>query len=838
MNKSRVFLISIICISLFNLSCKSKVNSTDRVEKIIKQMTLQEKIEFIGGYKSFNIRPFEKYGIPEIRMADGPVGVRNYGASTAYPASITLAAAWDVDIAKKVGQSIGMEAKAKNVQIMLGPAMNIYRAPYCGRNFEYLGEDPFLAGEIASSYILGMQNEGVVATAKHYAANNQEFDRNNVSSDMDERTLQEIYLPAFKACVEKGKVGAIMTSYNLINGVHCSQNDYIINKILKKEWGFDGIVMSDWTSTYDGIACANGGLDLEMPAGILMNPDTLISAIKAGKISEKTIDDKVRRILMLYEKFGFFEHQDVSKEFTLDKDYVRGISLDAARGGITLLKNRENILPISTKKPLKIAVLGFNAEPAVTGGGGSSYVKPEFPVSLTEAIKKIGGKNVEINYAKGVFVESKLPEGFFNKQQFYTYVDKQKTKGVTADFYNNIELQGERILSKVFERLDITFDDSTIANLPENNFSARFTGYFKVPKTAVYRFSLAGDDGYRLFINDKKVLEFWLNQAETVRSYDTLLKQNTEYKVAVEYYQAGGGASVRLAYSEKANVNNESDRELQEAVSLARKSDVVIISAGFTSETEAEGNDRTYEMPYNQDGFIEKITAVNSNCIVVLNSGGNVKMDWLEKTAGLIHAWYPGGEGNIAVAEILFGITNPSGKLPVSFEKEWKDNATANSYFDDDKDKKVFYSEGVFLGYRHFDKTGIQPLFPFGFGLSYTQFEYSDLKVNAETLKIGDKLTVTYKVKNIGNYDGAEVSQVYVTDPQSMLPRPQKELKGFSKTFLKKGEVKEVTVELEPSAFSYFNKEKGGWNIEPGEFGILVGSSSQDIKLQKSIQIN
>ena len=531
------FLLSIIFMALLSLSCKPQTNSTERVEKIIKQMSLEEKIEFIGGYHSFNIRSFVKYGIPEIRMSDGPVGVRNYGPSTAYPASINLAASWDTSIARKVGQAIGMEAKAKKVNIMLGPAMNIYRAPYCGRNFEYLGEDPFLAGELAASYVTGMQSEGIVATAKHFAANNQEYDRNNVSSDMDERTLREIYLPAFKACVEKGHIGAVMTSYNLINGIHASQNDLLINKILKQEWGFKGVVMSDWVSTYDGVACANGGLDLEMPSGKFMNPDTLIPAIKAGKVSEKTIDDKIRRILMLYEKFGFFNVVDNNKNFTIDKNFIRSISLDAARGGITLLKNRNNILPLSNEKSLKIAVVGINANPAITGGGGSSYVDPEFPVSLKEAIEKIAGKNVEVNYAKGMYVEGKLPKDYFKNQQFYTYAGNQKIKGISAEFFNNTELQGNPIFSKVFDQLDITFDDSSFSKLPENNFSARFAGYFKVPKSGNYRFVIAGDDGYRLFINDKKVIDYWFNQPETFRNCEIILDKATENKVVVELGQ-------------------------------------------------------------------------------------------------------------------------------------------------------------------------------------------------------------------------------------------------------------------------------------------------------------
>jgi beta-glucosidase len=824
-------------IIVFTSACKPNKNTTERVEKIIGQMTLQEKVELIGGYHSFNIRSYEKYGVPEIRMADGPIGVRNYGPSTAFPVSIVLAASWDRELAQRIGQSIAMEAKAKNVHIMLGPAMNIHRAPYCGRNFEYLGEDPYLAGEIASSFVIGMQNEGVVATAKHYAANNQEFDRNNVSSDMDERTLREIYLPAFEACVKKGKVGAVMTSYNLINGVHCSQNDHIINGILKNEWGFDGIVMSDWTSTYDGVACAIGGLDLEMPSGIHMNPDTLIPAIKAGKFTEEIINEKVRRILMLYERFGFFENPDSSKNFKVDKDLVRKNALDAARGGITLLKNKNNILPLNLNKSLKIAVVGVNADPAITGGGGSSLVIPEAPVSLIDAIEKMAGKNIKVEYTKGLYIEGKLPKDYFKSQQFYTYKGTEKVDGITATFYNNQNLKGNPILEKIYQRLDFSFDDSTIVELPADNFSARFSCYLKVLNKGNYRFALAGDDGYRLFINDKKVLEHWLNQPETVRSVEMVLDKNEEYKIVVEYYEAGGGASIRLGYNESFTKTDFASVMLDEALKLAKKSDVVVIAAGFNNELESEGIDRTFEMPYKQDEFIQKITEANKNCIVVLNSGGNVKMDWLPNIAGLIHAWYPGQEGNLAVAEILFGITNPSGKLPVSFEKKWEDNATSDSYFDDDNDKKVTYSEGVFLGYRHFDNSGIEPLFPFGYGLSYTKFEFSDLRVNADKIKKTEPLIVTFKIKNIGDFDGAEVAQVYVHEQESALPRPVKELKGFLKVYLKKGEQKKVSVQLEPDAFSYFNIDKGGWITEAGKFTILIGNSSKELHLKHEFEI-
>ncbi len=827
----------IIIIGLLFGSCaRIPEGSTRRVEKIISKMSLEEKIDFIGGYKSFNIRAYESYGIPEIHMCDGPVGVRNYGPSTAYTASIALAASWDKDLAKEVGTAIGMEARNKNVHIMLGPAMNIHRAPYCGRNFEYLGEDPYLAGEIASSYVTGMQEQRVVATAKHFDANYQDYDRHIVSSDMDERTLREIYLPAFRACIQKGEVGAVMTSYNPVNGIHASQNDFLINKVLKGDWDFQGIVMSDWTSTYDGVACAKAGLDLEMPAGDFMNTDTLIPAIKAGELDEEIINDKVRRILNLYERFGYFDNPDISDDFTLDEDYVRSIALNEARGGMTLLKNDDNILPVDTGRKLKIAVVGINADPAVTGGGGSSYTRPLYPVSLLDAMREVGGKNIEVIHAQALPIETELPEDFFANSEWYTYVNGKKQTGMSGNFYGNIDLEGEPVFSAVFKTLNLTLNDSVYPDLPETNYSARFEGYFNVPVSGTYRIAVAGDDGYRVYLNGKRIIEHWQNQPETVRSSEKKLDAGKEYKVIVEYFQGGGNASIRLGYQAKPGEENREQRLWNEAVDAVQSCDYVVFSVGFNKNTETEGMDRTWELPDGQDEMVKKLAPMNRNSIVVLNAGGNVSMPWLNDVKGLIHAWYPGQEGNIAVAEILFGMTNPSGKLPVSFEQKPEDNATFTSYFDSDGDDHVLFSEGVFLGYRHFDKSGIQPRFPFGYGLSYTTFEYGNLEVNKNAFTKDENIIISFSVKNTGKYDGAEIAQLYIGDPESELPRPIKELKGFQKVYLKKNEERKVTLTLDPAAFSYFNPERGGWTIEPGKFEILIGSSSEDIRLRKEIQ--
>ena len=828
----------IVLISLVSLvSCSPKQGRDQEIEKLIKKMTLQEKVDFIGGYNGFYIRGFENLGIPEIRMADGPVGVRNPGPSTSFPASIAMAASFDKEIAKNVGKAIGSEARSKNVHIMLGPAMNIHRAPFCGRNFEYLGEDPFLAGKIAASYSKGMQGEGIIATAKHYAVNYQDFNRHKVSSNLDERTLHEIYLPAFKMTVQEGGVATVMTSYNLVNGVHASQNDYLNNQILKGKWGFDGFIMSDWVSTYDGIACAKGGLDLEMPSGKFMAPDTLITAIKNGQLDEKLIDDKVRRILTVYKRFGLLKNADIAQGYKVDEAFVRSTALDAARGGIVLLKNESNFLPVDKQKIKSIAVIGPNGNPAVTGGGGSSFVEPIHSVSVFDAVKQVAGDGVNVKFSKGVYTGERLPDGFFDNFNFYVIENGIKKQGVKAEFYKGTKLEGDIIHSKVFEKLNLNLGQMASDIVPGEDFSARFTCYFSPEVSGSYWLGLAGDDGYRLFVDGKMIIEQWQNQGETIRKYESDFKKGQEYKIEVEYYQGGGDAIIRLASQKREGKDLGPEEYVAQAAKLAKESDIAIVCVGFSNENESEGSDRSFEMPFNQNELIQKISAVNPNTIVILNGGGNVEMEsWINGVKGLLHAWYPGGEGALAVAEIIFGVTNPSGKLPVSFESKLEDNPTFNSYWDDDNDLNVDFKEGIFVGYRHYDNSTVKPRFPFGYGLSYSTFNIDNVKVENENIKSVD-IKFSVDVTNTGSFDGAEVVQVYVSDKESSLPRPVKELKEFGKVFLKKGEKKTLSFSLNKDAFSYYDPSKHEWVLEPGKFEILIGNSSVDIKQQIPLEI-
>lgn len=830
-------LFMLISITLFSCN-RQKVSDRD-IEEKIQAMSLEEKIDFIGGYKGFNIRGYENLGIPEIRFADGPVGVRNYGKSTAYPAAINLAASWNKKMAYDIGKAIGSEARAKNVHVMLGPAMNIYRLPLCGRNFEYLGEDPYLAGQMAKDFIIGMQDQGVMATAKHFVANNQEFNRHQVSSDVDERTLHEIYLPAFKTSVISGKVAAVMTSYNPVNGIHASQHDELLNNILKGQWGFEGFVMSDWVSTYDGLACAKGGLDLEMPSGKLMSKENLLPAIESGELNVSVIDDKIRRILHEYQRFGFFENPDISKGFNLDERFARQTSLQAAREGMVLLKNDEGFLPLDKDKIKSIAVIGPNGFPAISGGGGSSKVDPLHPLSLFEAVKEVAGEGISVEFEKGVYTGIEFPQDMFDKFDFYVHKNDKEIPGVDVEYFANKTLEGKKIYKTHYDKLNLENSDMWgVKEVPETDFSARFTCFYRPKASGVYSFGLSGDDGYRLYVDNDEVIENWRDQGETKSKYDCSLNFGQEYKIVVEYYQSGGAAVLRLGAAKAKNFIKPEEYQVR-AVEAAKKADLVIFSGGFNPNAESEGFDRTFAMPYKQDELINLLTKVNKNIVVVLNAGGNVEMEsWIDNVKALLMAWYPGQEGNLAAAEILFGITNPSGKLPASFAYDINENPAYTYYFDDDNDLRVGYGEGIFLGYRYWDRSKIKPRFPFGFGLSYTGFNYDEISTDKKVYSEDDTVEVSVIVKNIGQIDGAEVVQLYVSDNECKIPRPEKELKAFSKVYLKSGEEKTVNLRLQKDAFAFYNPKIHSWEVEPGEFDLLIGSSSTDIKQKANITIN
>jgi beta-glucosidase len=801
-----------------------------RVRDLLSNMTLEEKIDMLGGVEGFFIRPNERLGIPKIKMSDGPLGVRTYGKSAAFPAGIAFAATWNKDLELRYGEAIGKEARSKGVHIMLSPGVNLYRAPMNGRNFEYFGEDPYLASRMTVAYINGVQSQGVVATVKHYAANNEEYDRHTVSSDVDERTLREMYLPAFRAAVEEAHSGSVMNSYNLVNGVHASQHQHLLNEILKRDWNFDGFVMSDWGSTYDGVAAANGGLDLEMPSGKHMNRDTLMPAIKAGRVSVATIDEKIQRMLRVMFRFGFFDRPQLDPSLPLYSPESKSIALQAAREGIVLLKNQANVLPLDRKTLASIAVIGPDAHPAVTGAGGSSQAQPFRSVSMLDGIIAGAGEKIKVYYTPGTGAD---PESIFRTSEFLTPGDNnQLLRGLKGEYFSNRDFSGAPVLTRIDRRIRFEWGESApAAGMPEDDFSVRWTGKIRVDSDGDYEFFVQGDDGYRLTVDNQRVLDEWRDQGATLKQAKVRLHAGQLADIKLEYYERSGNAEISLGW------RKTSDPRESDALRLASTCDVAVLCMGFNATTEGEGFDRTFALPKEQEDLIKSVAAVNKKTIVILTAGGNVAMmGWVSDVAGLLHAWYPGQEGGTAIAEILFGDVNPSGKLPASFEKRWEDNATFGSYYA--KDKKLQYTEGLFVGYRHFDSKNIEPLFPFGFGLSYTTFEFRNLKVTPNAHVNDPKVHVEFDVVNTGSRPGAEVAQVYVGEVSPSVPRPVKELKGFEKVWLNPGASTRVSLNLDKNAFAYYDVLGKGWKVNPGTFLISVGSSSKLIRFSQQVVLS
>jgi beta-glucosidase len=799
----------------------------ERADKILSQMTLEEKIDYISGDASpkaagMYIRAESRVDVPALKMSDGPLGVRTWGPDTEYPAGIAMAATWDTALENRVGEQMGRDARARGVNFILGPGMNIYRAPMCGRNFEYFGEDPFLASRMAVAVITGIQSQGVIATAKHFMGNNQEWDRHNVSSDMDERTMREIYLPAFEASVKEGHVGAIMDSYNLVNGVHMTQNADLMQDVVEKEWGFPGIIMSDWDATYDGVAAANAGLVLEMPDGKFMNRATLVPAVQSGKVKEATIDDKVRRILRTAIEYGFFDRPQFEPETPTFNTEGRRVSLQGALESMVLLKN-EGVLPLDEERIRTIAVIGPNAYPGIPSGGGSSHVTPVVNSSFLEGVSNyLMGTKTQVLYAPGSPDLAKV----YDDTDYSTAAGGNEA-GLSAEYYNNTKLEGTPVKKETDEHVNFRGAGRGMlpTGIPTQHYSVRWTGYFTPKETASYSLYVDGNDGYRLYVDDKLVMDQWDWESTELQMESMRMEAGRAYKVRLEYFRNYGRPSIGFG------IAPSDSPEIQQAKAIAAKADAVILCMGFNETTEGEGRDRTFALPAGQDALIEAVESANKNTVVVISAGGNVDMThWIDQTPALVHTWYPGQEGGKALAEILFGEASPSGKLPASFERRWEDNPTHNSYYDKNGDKHVAYSEGVFLGYRGYDKSGVKPQFPFGYGLSYTTFKFSNLKIAPEDSD-GSKVKVSFDVTNTGKREGAEIGEVYVGEEHPRVERPVKELKGFGRVDLMPGETKTVSVTLDRRAFSYWGLNQHAWTADQGEYDILVGSSSEKIEL-------
>lgn len=810
-----------------------KASVEDRVEDLLKRMTLDEKLELLAGVGTtgMDTKANDRLGIPAFKMSDGPLGVR-WDKTTAFPCGAAIGATWDTALVARLGQALAEESKARGRNYLLGPCVNIHRLPIGGRNFESYGEDPWLTSRLAVSYIKAIQQNHIITSVKHFALNNQEWRRTEVNVTADERSMREIYLPAFEAAVKEAGVWTVMSAYNKANGWWCSENQHLLTDILKKDWGFKGLVVSDWVSTHTTEYAANNGLDLEMPTAVVFTPEKLKKAIQEGKVSEKTIDDKVRRILRVKFLAGLFDEAEQKPDTTvLTGEAHKSLAKEIALESIVLLKNKDHLLPLDVSKYHKIAVIGPNAAEARTGGGGSSQIDPYYGISPLEGIKNLVGSNAEILYAQGDVMTSTPLDPVPSK---YLLPVEGMDKGLKGEYFNNKNLEGQPVATRIDTVLNFVWDDKAPdPKLGTDNFSVRWTGKVIAPVTRKYSFFAAGDDGVRLYVNGQKLIDDWSDHGVTIDTAIVEMQAGKAYDLKVEYYENGGSSVFILGWDLPEDKGQS--KLLAEAAKVAKEADIAIVFVGSSSFIESEGFDRRGGMALDgkQAELIQAVEKANPRTIVVLNTGTPViTFPWLEKTPALLETFFAGQEGGNAIAEILFGKHNPSGKLPFSFISGTEQTPAFKGYMDPGLEAP--YSEGIFVGYRYLEKNKLTPVFPFGHGLSYTSFEYSGIK--AEKQPDGTFL-VSLNVKNTGGMEGSEVVQLYVSDKHSPIARPVKELKGFAKVKLNPGEQKTLTFLLKTRSFAYYDVLSNGWKAEPGTFEILAGSSSSDIRLTTEIEL-
>ena len=802
-----------------------------RVDELLQQMTIEEKISMLAGADLWHSVPVPRLGIPQFKVTDGPNGARgasgNMGpTSVATPVGIALGATWNPDLVEKVGNVLGDELKAKGAHILLAPTVNIHRTPIAGRNFECYSEDPFLSGMLASAYIKGIQSKGVGACIKHFVANDQEFERFSMSSEVDERTLREIYLEPFRIAIRSSNPWSVMSAYNRVNGTYACENNHTLLEILKGEWKYEGIVMSDWFGTYDRDV-PNSGLDLEMPgAPRWMSEEHVKRALDDGPLTEEMLDNKVKRLLGVLEKAGLFANHELQPERAENKPQHRRIIREAAREAIVLLKN-DGTLPL--KKVRSIAVIGPNARTAQILGGGSSSVTPHYAISPFEGIRNRAGDKIKVETAPGCFIHKTLPAPAPE-----TLSTPDGRRGLSLSLFNGTELSGDPMYTVITTRVQFGWFDKSVPNVDQEAFSLRLEGCFTPQESGTHTLALDAVGWGKLYLDNKLLIDHSSDSHMGKQiTADLQLEGGKAYPIKIEYYWRGNPRWRSLSFGHQPPYPKDM---IAEAVKLAKKCDVVVLVAGLTGEWEAEGFDRVdMKLPGAQDELIERVAKANKNTIVVLNVGSPVEMPWINKVPAALQLWYDSQEQGNALADILFGDVNPSGKLPTTFPVRLQDNPAYINY--PGENGKVRYGEGIFVGYRYYDKKEIEPLFPFGHGLSYTTFKYNNLRLSAKSLTPNELLKVRVDVTNTGKTAGKEVVQLYVRDIKSSVTRPEKELKAFAKVELAPKQTKTVTFTLDREAFWFFDVTRNEWATEPGDFEILVGASSRDIRLSETFTL-
>ncbi len=857
---------------------KSWLEVEARVSSILDNMTQSEKYSFIRVDDGHMIPTLSRFGIEGTVAYDSSMGVHvnggTYGAS--YPSQTAVAATWNIKRAQEIGLALGYETRSAGAEQMLSPVVNLYRTPFNGRAAESIcGEDPFLCSVMAPAITNGIQAQGVQAGAKHLIANEQDANRHYLDVEVDERTLHEMYLVPFESLVKNADIASIMCGFNLVNGEYACENHHVITDILKGEWGYQGYVLSDFNSIQHAFQGAWAGTDLDMPSGLKFTEALLQPYVNWGWLTQDVIDDKVKRNLRSMVRYGFDEAG--YDGFDLDEHYGQEASLDAAREGIVLLKNDNSILPLS--KSAKIAVIGDMAQQAPTTPFGTAYSVPE-----SDYVTEFGGlQQLNTSEANVTFIKrmSLTPETALWLQPDCTSDESSCLTGVEAEYFTNTDFEGEPALTRTEQGINFSWTDMT--NVVNNacvtddtdtiesesldcssvttdeasgtrdisdfsaslgSFSARFTGQIRPTITGQHVIKVRADGPFKVWLNNQLILE---SDGEP-RADD--VPDATPFSVKTSRLKAGKLYTVKVEYSREQYFQSSLGGLNGIQVSWASLTppadlsdyDAVVAVVGRNYEYEGEGFDPYFDLQEEQKVMLNKVIKANPNTVVVMHGGGAMNMlPWANDAKGILHAWYSGQFGGQALAEILYGDVNPSGKLPISLDKKVKFNPTYNSYSDpddyvgDDAGDTMSYSEGLYFGYRGYDASKHKPLYPFGYGLSYTTFSFSDLSLSG-TISEDGLVYANFTVTNTGSKAGYETAQLYVKPNNSSADRPTHELKGFSKVYLEAGESKQVSIPLNARSFAYFAESTDSWDVDKGRYVVQVGDSSDNIELTASIK--
>ncbi|KAL2429863.1 putative beta-glucosidase I [Exophiala dermatitidis] len=817
------------------------------VEDALSQLDVSEKIALLSGIDFWHTAPVHRLGIPSIRLSDGPNGVRgtrfwNGVPAACLPCGTGLAATWDTDLIKKGGALQGAEALAKGASVILGPTTNMQRSPLGGRGFESFSEDPYLAGAMSAATINGIQSTGVAATIKHYVCNDQEDQRQAVDSVLTERALREIYLMPFMIAQRDSQPWCYMTAYNKVNGTHAAEHPRLLRDILRGEWGFDGLVMSDWFGTYSTTESIKAGLDLEMPGPSYIRGKLVTQALGCGKLNVHDVDERVREVLKLVKKVEPLGIPENATETTVNTPQTAALLREMSASGIVLMKNEKNILPFDKAKTT--AVIGPNAAYAAYCGGGSASLLPYYAVSPLEGVR------AQVPHAK---YELGAPGWKLLPLMTRMTKNSENQDGLTMKvFLDPPSVRDRRPVDEVHVPYsDILLVDYKHPLVKTYLYWLELEGTFTPQESAEYEFSLNCAGTGKIFVDGECVVDNETHQrpgdsffgAGTAEETGSLkLEKDVTYDIKVtfgtfptiKFMSPGttgfGAGGLRVGMERKASI----ETEIVRAVKLAKEVDQVILCAGLNKDWESEGYDREHmDLPPGSDDLIRAVLAANPNTAIVIQSGTPVTMPWLKKAPALLQAWYGGNETGNAIADVVFGGTNPSGKLPLTFPIRNEDNPAFLNY--KSERNRALYGEDVYIGYRFYEKTGKEVAFPFGHGLSYSSFDIKDVSV----LDNDVELIVSASVTNTGTVDGAEVVQVYVSQHQPSINRPKKELKGFSKVFVKAGDTQRVDIVIAKKyAASFWDESRNAWVMEKDVYDILVGASSASTPLKAKFQVH